>query len=87
MLEDAGYIVSTHTKGDWVVTTIKGKNIVFKWDTGLCKGMSYINFFKHKKVISMIETVHKKFVGATKLEIKKSIQPCTVQRGIGHPPD
>ena len=29
MLEDAGYIVYTHTKGDWVVTTPKGKKIVF----------------------------------------------------------
>ena len=37
MLEDAGYIVSTHTKGDWVVTTPKGKKIIFKRDTGVCK--------------------------------------------------
>ena len=43
MLEDAGYIVSTHTKGDWVVTTPKGKDIVFKRDKGVCKGMPYIN--------------------------------------------
>ena len=32
MLENAMYIVSTHTKGDWVVTTPKGKKIVFKRD-------------------------------------------------------
>ena len=35
MLEEAGYIVSTHTKSDWVVTTPKGKKIVFKRDTGI----------------------------------------------------
>ena len=36
MLEEAGYIVSTHTKSNWVVTTPKGKKIVFKRDTGIC---------------------------------------------------
>ena len=35
MLEDAGYIVSTDTFGDWVVTNQKGKKIVFKRDTGV----------------------------------------------------
>ena len=29
MLENAGYIVSTHSKGDWVVTTLTGKKIIF----------------------------------------------------------
>ena len=69
MLEDAGYILSTRTKGDWVVTTPKGKNIIFKRDTGVCKGMPYINLREHKEGISMIETVRKKFAGATKREI------------------
>ena len=87
MLEDAGYIVSTPTKGDLVITTPKGNKIIFKRDTGVCKGMPYINFCEHKKGISMIETVRKKFVGATKREIEKAIQSRTVQRGIGHPPD
>ena len=77
-LEDAGYIVSTHTKGDWVVTTPKGKKIIFKRDTGVCKGMQYINLREHKEGISMIETVCKKFVGTTKREIEKAIQSCTV---------
>ena len=87
MLEDAGYIVSTHTKGDWVVTTPKGKKIVFKRDTGVCKGMPYINLRKHKEGMNMIEMVRKKFVGATKRDIEKPIQSCAVQSRIGHPPD
>ena len=33
MIEDAGYIVPTQTKGDWVVITQKGKKIIFKRDT------------------------------------------------------
>ena len=36
ILEEAGYIVSTHTKSDWVVTAPKGKKIIFKRDTGVC---------------------------------------------------
>ena len=69
ILKDAGYIVSTHTKGEWVVTTPKGKKIVFKRDTGVRKGMPCINLGEHKEGISMIETVRKKFTGATRREI------------------
>ena len=87
MLEDAGYIVSTHTKGDWVVTTPKGKKLILKRYTGVCKGMPTINLHKHKEEISMIETVCKKFTGVTNREIEKTIQSFTVQRRIGHPTD
>ena len=38
MFEDTRYILSTHTKGDWVVSTPKVKKIVFKRDTVVCKG-------------------------------------------------
>ena len=62
-LEDAGYIVSNHKKGDWVVTTPKGKIIIFKRDTRVCKRMPYINLRKHKEGISIIEMVRKKFAG------------------------
>ena len=87
MIEDASYIVSTHTKGDWIVTTPKGKKIIFKRGTGVCKGVPYINLCKHKEGISMIEKVRKKFVGVTKREIEKAIQSRTVQRRIARPPD
>ena len=87
VLEDFGYIVSTHTKGDLVLTAPKDNKIVFKRDTGVCKGMPYIDLCKHREGISIIETVRKKFVGATKRYIEKAIQSCTVHRKIGHPPD
>ena len=35
MLEAADYLVSTHNNSDWVVTSTKGKKIVFKRDTGV----------------------------------------------------
>ena len=87
MLEDAGYIVSTNTNRDWVLTTPKGKKIMFKRDIGVCMGMPYINLREHKEGISTIKTVCKKFAGATKCEIEKAIQSRTVQRRIGQPPD
>ena len=37
ILESAGYIMSSHTKKDWVVVTSKGQKIFFKRDTGVCK--------------------------------------------------
>ena len=43
MLEASGYIISTHTHSDWVVTTPEGKDITFKRDNGVCPGMPYIN--------------------------------------------
>ena len=85
ILEDDGYIFSTDTKGDLVVTTLKDNKIIFKRDTGVCKVVPYIDLWEHKEGISMIEAVHKKFVGATKQDIDKAVQSRTVQ-SIGHPP-
>ena len=42
VLEAAGYLVFTHNHGNWVVTSPKGKKIVFKRDTGVCNRMPYI---------------------------------------------
>ena len=49
--------------------------------------MPYINLRDQNEGISMIQTVRKEFLGATKQEIEKSIHYRTVQRRIGHPPD
>ena len=48
MLENAGYIVSTHTKKYWVVITPKGNTITFKRDSGVCQGMPYIDLRDNK---------------------------------------
>ena len=65
MLEEDGYIVSTHTKSDWVVTTPKGKKIVCKRDIGICNRMPYIDLRKNMEGFAMIETIRKQFTGAT----------------------
>ena len=57
MLEEAGYIVSTHTKSDWVVTTPKGNNIVFKRDKDICNRMPYIDLRESMEGFTMIETI------------------------------
>ena len=72
MLEEAGYIISTHTKSDWVVTTPKGKKIVFKRDKGLCNRMKYIDLRESIEGFTMIETIRKKFAGATNRDIKRA---------------
>ena len=78
MLEATGYLVSTHTHGNWVVTSHKGKKIVFKQDTGVYNRIPYINLKNNKEWIAMIETVCKKLAGATKREIEKAYLARTV---------
>ena len=87
MLEAAGYLVSTHTHGNWVVTSPKEKKIVFKEDTGVCNRMSYIDLRDNQEGIAMIKTVRKRFAGAIKREIEKAYIVRTVQHRIGHPPE
>ena len=85
MLEEAGYKVSTHTDRNWEVTTPQGDVVVFKRDTGVCKGMPYIDLRKQREGHVMIETVKKNMEGFTKKGIEKAELPCVVQRQIGHP--
>ena len=85
MLEAAGYIVTSHTKKDWVVFTPKGKKIVFKRDTGITKGMPYIDLRNNKAGLAMIETVRKNFSSYAKKEIEKAKLSRNAQSMIGHP--
>ena len=87
MLEEDGYTISTHTKGDWIVTSPKGTKIIFKRDTGVCRGMPYIDLREHQAGISMIKTVRKNFEGVTKTQLNKAITARVLQRRIGHPPE
>ena len=51
--------------------TPKGKTIVFKRDTGITKGMPYLNLRTNKAGLLMIETVRKIFLSYAEKEIKK----------------
>ena len=69
-LEADGYNISYNTKKEWVVTTSNRTRIKFKQDTGLCKGMPYIDMRNFKEGAIMIKTVRKNFENFTKKEIE-----------------
>ena len=85
MLEEAGYKVSTHTDRNWEVTTPQGAVVVFKRDTGVCKGMPYIDLREQQEGHVMLETVKKNMEGFTKKEIAQAELSRVVQRRTGHP--
>ena len=85
VLDAAGYIISSHMKKDCVVFTSKGKNIVIKRDTGVTKGVMYIDLRTNTTGLAMIETVRKKFGSYVKKEIEKAKLSCAVQRMVRHP--
>ena len=87
VLEASGYIVSTHTHADWVVTTTEGKDITFKSDKGVCTGMPYINLREQKEGLVIIETVRKNMGGHTPEQIKGAHLARLVQGRVWHPPD
>ena len=86
-LEADGYNILYDTKKEWVVTTPKGTRIKFKQDTGLYKGMPYIDMRQFKEGAIMIETVCKNFENFTKKEIEVAKLSRDIQSIIGHPPD
>ena len=87
MLEASGYVISTHTQGEWRVFPPAGHTIPFKRDTGLCAGMPYIDLCKHKQGLVMIETICKNMTGFTPQEIAKAKLSRQTQGRVGHPPD
>ena len=70
MLEAAGYLVPTHTHGNWGVTSPnpKGKKTTCNRDIGVCNRMSYIDLRDNQEGITMIEIFYNKFAGATRRE-------------------
>ena len=69
MLEKAGYIVSSHTKKYWEVTTPEGVTITLRRDTGICKGMPCIDLREEKTGLAMIQTIQQNFEGFTEREV------------------
>ena len=57
MLEADGCKVSMTTKKDWIVRTPAGKEIVFKRESGVYKGMPYIDLREHMSGFALIETI------------------------------
>ena len=53
----------THTKKTWEAITPEGKKITLKGETGVCKGMLYIDLCENREEICMIETARKIYFG------------------------
>ena len=58
---------------------------MFKRDTGVCKGMPYIDLHTQHKGHVMIETVKKNVKGFTQKEVERAKLSRVVQQRIGHP--
>ena len=86
-LEQDGFIIDYNTARNWVLTTLEGKEIVFKQKTGLCDRMPCIDLCEHREGVIMLETVQKNFKGYTKRHAKKAILACKAQAMVAHPPD
>ena len=72
MLEEAGYKVSTHTDGNWKVTTPQGEVIGFKRDIRICNHMPYIDLREHAEGLVLLETVEKNMEMFTKKKIERA---------------
>ena len=66
--------------------TPQGMIIPFKIDTGVTRGMPYIDMREWKEGFVMIETVRKNFEGLTKEEILKSELYRKTQSMVGNQP-
>ena len=87
MLEEAGYKVSTHTDGEWKVTTPWGEVIVLKRDVGICNRMPYIDLREHAEGLVMLETGEKNMEIFTKKEIEHAQLAHVVPRRCAHTTD
>lgn len=88
MLEKAGYKVSTHTDSDWAVTTPQGEEKIFKRDTWVCGGMTFLDIRKHKKTgVTIIKTVRENYKNYTEGKITKATMARKIQARIGNPLD
>ena len=72
MLEEAGYKASVHTDGEWKVTTLRGKVIVFECDAGICNRMPYIDLREHAEGLVMFDTAEKNMEVFTKKEVERA---------------
>ena len=71
-LDQEGYHIKYNSDEEWVVKTHQGVIIPFKRDTGVTRGMAYIDMRECKEGFGMIETVRLNFEGFTKEEILKA---------------
>ena len=77
-LKTDGFTISYNSKRDWVVSIPEGEKIVFKKDTGNCKGSTFIEMGSQEALeilqyFSKLETVRGNYEGFTKKDAEKAI--------------
>eukprot|EP00957_Ditylum_brightwellii_P002007 154705-Ditylum_brightwellii.AAC.1 len=86
-LEKDGYTLNYNTKRNWVFTTPSGKGLLFKSDTGLCKGMTYLDICENHKGLALIQTVCENFGKFTERQVNRAIAARNMQACMAHPAD
>jgi hypothetical protein len=86
-LEADGFTVSYHTGGNWIVTTLQGREITFHQEkNGVCRGFPYIDM-QSLDAVAMIQTVRQQYEGFTKREVQDATTARKAQAMTGHPTD
>eukprot|EP00957_Ditylum_brightwellii_P090021 6856073-Ditylum_brightwellii.AAC.1 len=64
-----------------------GKGLVFKSNTGLCEGMSYLDIHENHEALALIQTVCKKIGKFTEHQVNRAIAVRDMQARMAHPTD
>ncbi len=68
-------MVCYHTSGNWIATTLQGKEITFNCEkNGMCHGFPYINMHS-TNAVAMVQTVCQRYEGYTKRKFKMPLLP------------
>ena len=85
-LEKEGYHIEYASYKEWVVITPQGIVIPFKMNTGLTKGIPYIDMREWKEGFVMIQTFRKNIDKFTGKDIDKAKLSCKMQSMVANPP-
>ena len=86
-LEKDRYTVDYNTKRDWVVPTPACKCLLFKADTGMCKGMLYLDICENHEALVLVQTVCDNFGKFTERQVQCAIASGKMQACNAHPTD
>eukprot|EP00957_Ditylum_brightwellii_P056902 4313730-Ditylum_brightwellii.AAC.1 len=60
---------------------------MFKSDTGLCKGMPYLDIHENHEALALIQTVRKNFGKFTERQVNQAITAHNIKARMAHPTD
>ena len=60
---------------------------MFLKDTGMCKGMPYLDVRHNHEALVLLQTVREKFGLFTERQVNRAITSCDMQARVAHPTD